>query len=318
MSAEGGTKAIIVALFANVGIAATKFVAWVFSGSSSLLAEAVHSLADSGNQLLLLIGGRKAKRKADVEHPFGYGRERYVYAFLVAIILFTVGGMFSVYEGVQKISNPHPLENVWLPLTVLAVAMVLEGSALRTAVIESNKARGGDSWWQFIRHSKAPELPVILLEDTAALLGLSFAFVGVGLAVITGNPLWDGVGTLMIGVLLVAVAVILAIETKSLLIGEGASLVDQQRIVVAITNGPEVERLIHMRTLYLGPEELLIAAKVAFAADLSLQQVAAHINTVEGRIREAVPIARMIYLEPDVYRREQVHPDASSERREIR
>lgn len=301
MSAGGGKKAIIAALLANSGIAVTKFVAWGFSGSASMLAEAVHSVADTGNQALLLLGGHQAKRKADSEHPFGYGRERYVYAFVVAIILFSIGGVFSVYEGINKLREPHELTNAWLPILVLVIAMVMESFSLRTAVRESNLVRGEQSWIQFIRHSKAPELPVVLLEDIAALTGLVFAFLGVGLTVITGNSVWDAVGTLAIGVLLVAVAVILGIETKSLLVGEGANPADTEAIRDAINADPQVEALIHLKTLYLGPEELLVGAKVAFSPKKRLAELADSINALEVSIRAAVPVARVIYIEPDIY-----------------
>ena len=302
MSASGGTKAIIAAFLANLGIAITKFIAWFFSGSASMLAEAIHSCADSANQLLLIWGGRRARRAADAEHPFGYGRERYVYAFVVAIILFSVGGVFSIYEGVEKLQHPHELENWWLPVLVLAIAITLESFSLRTAVRESNLVRGRQSWIDFVRRAKAPELPVVLLEDVAALLGLVFALFGVGLTVITGDVVWDAIGTLAIGTLLIVVAIILGIETKSLLVGEGASAKDNAAIVAAIEEGDEIERLIHMKTLYLGPDELLVAAKVGFRSDLPLKQVAASIDAIEARIREAVPVARVVYLEPDVYR----------------
>ncbi|MDF2575529.1 MAG: cation transporter [Agromyces sp.] len=301
MSASGGTKAIIAAFLANSGIALTKFIAWFFSGSASMLAEAVHSVADAGNQLLLILGGRQAKKKADKEHPFGYGRERYVYAFVVAIILFSVGGIFSIYEGVDKLQHPHELENWWLPLLVLSIAIVLESFSLRTAVVESNHVRGKQSWVQFVRHAKAPELPVVLLEDIAALLGLVFAFIAVGLTVLTGNPLFDAIGTLMIGTLLILVAIILGIETKSLLVGEGATEADHDKIERAILAGPEADRIIHMKTLYLGPDELLVAAKVGFHGDQRLLEVSTATNVIEQRIREAVPAARVIYVEPDVY-----------------
>ncbi|MFE4468842.1 cation diffusion facilitator family transporter [Leifsonia sp. NPDC056824] len=301
MSAEGGTRAIVAAFAANLGIALTKFIAWAFSGSSSMLAEGVHSVADSGNQLLLLLGGRQAKKKADKEHPFGYGRERYVYAFVVSIILFSVGGVFSLYEGVEKLTHPHPLENWWLPLLVLFIAIGLESFSLRTAVKESNPLRKGMSWPQFIRRAKAPELPVVLLEDVAALIGLVFALIGVGLTVITGNGVWDGIGTVLIGLLLVAVAIVLGIETKSLLVGEGASDVDVAAIERAILAGDEVERIIHMRTLYLGPDELLVGAKLAVAGEQNMLEVSAAIDTIERRIRDAVPVARVIYIEPDVW-----------------
>ena len=301
MSTQGGTKAIIAAMSANLGIAIAKFIAWGVSGSSSMLGEGVHSLADTGNQILLLRGGAVSKKKADAQHPFGYGRERYVYAFVVSIILFSVGGVFSLYEGINKLEHPHPLENAWLPIAVLVISMVLESFSLRTAVRESNHTRGNDSWLSFIRHAKAPELPVVLLEDVAALTGLVFAFVGVVLTTITGNGVFDAIGTIAIGVLLVLVAIVLAIETKSLLVGEGASASDLDRIRDAINAEPDVESLIHMKTLYLGPEELMVAAKIAFASRMKLADVATAINAIEARVREAIPIARVIYIEPDVY-----------------
>lgn len=301
MSTSGGTKAILAALLANLGIAITKFIAFVFSGSSSMLAESVHSLADTGNQALLLLGGRKARKIADASHPFGYGRERYVYAFVVSIILFSVGGVFSIYEGLNKLAQPHELEVPWLPILVLSVATVLESFSLRTAIRESNLVRGKQGWISFIRHAKAPELPVVLLEDVAALLGLVLAMFGVGLTIITGNPSWDAIGTLAIGALLITVAIVLGIETKSLLVGEGANSRDAEKIRDAINAHPDVEALINMKTLYLGPDELLVAAKVAFASKSRLSDVAASINAVEASVRAAVPVARVIYIEPDVY-----------------
>ena len=301
MSTEGSKRAIIAAMFANLGIAIAKFIAWALSGSSSMLGEGVHSLADTGNQLLLLRGGVLSKKAADADHPFGYGRERYVYAFVVSIILFSVGGIFSLYEGIDKLQHPHEVENAWLPIAVLLIAMVLESFSLRTAVRESNHVRGADSWIAFIRHSKSPELPVVLLEDVAALTGLAFALLGVGLTVITGNAAFDAIGTIAIGVLLVLVAIILAIETKSLLVGEGASNADVTRIRDAINAEAQVESLIHMRTLYLGPDELLVAAKVAFSPRMKLSDVATAIDAIEVRVRGQVPIARVIYIEPDVY-----------------
>jgi len=302
VSASGGKSAIFAALLANLGIAATKFIAWGFSGATSLLAEGVHSLADSGNQLLLLLGSKKSRKRADAQHPFGYGRERFVYAFVVSIILFSVGGVFSIYEGIHKLQHPEPLEVWWLPLIVLAISIVLESFSLRTAVKESNPLRGNASWIQFIRHSKAPELPVLLLEDTAALLGLVFAFVGVGLTAVTGNSAFDAIGTLLIGALLVVVAIILGLETKALLVGEGATVEDVQAIEKAIISGGETAGIIHMKTLYLGPDELMVGAKLAFAPELRLSEVATAIDTIEVRIREAVPAALVIYIEPDVAR----------------
>lgn len=302
MSASGGNKAILAAFGANSGIAITKFIAWAFSGSASMLAEAVHSVADAGNQLLLLLGGRKAKRAADADHPFGYGRERFVYAFVVGIILFSIGGVFSVYEGINKLSHPHPLENWWLPVLVLVIAIVLESFSLRTAVHESRAVKGDASWVEFIRRAKAPELPVVLLEDIAALLGLVFALAGVGLTALTGNPIWDAIGTIAIGVLLVSVAIIIALETKSLLVGEGATPEDHESIRSALAGTAGVDRIIHLKTLYLGPDELLVGAKLAMAPTSTLTDVADTINAAEGRVRESVAVARVIYLEPDIDR----------------
>lgn len=278
-----------------------KFVAWIFSGSSAMLAEAIHSVADAGNQLLLLLGGRLAKKKADRDHPFGYGRERYVWAFIVALVLFSVGGLFSIYEGIDKLQNPHELTLWWIPMLVLTGAIIAESFSLRTAVKESNQVRGSAGWISFIRKAKSPELPVILLEDIAALLGLVFAFLGVGLTALTGNPVFDAVATLAIGALLVVVAIVLAIEMKSLLIGEGATEEDWLKIRDIINESESVEALIHMKTLYLGPEELMIAAKVAFPPTSTTQDIARAINDLETHIRRNVEDARVIYIEPDIY-----------------
>ncbi|MEU5864929.1 MULTISPECIES: cation diffusion facilitator family transporter [unclassified Nonomuraea] len=302
MSASGGTKAIIAALSANLAIAVAKFVAAFFTGSSSMLAEGIHSVADSGNQLLLLIGGKRAQRASDKAHPFGYGRERYFYAFVVAVVLFTIGAVFSIYEGWHKISSPAEVDAPIWAFAVLIFAIIAEGFSFRTAVKESNPLRGKQSWFAFIRRSKSPELPVILLEDLGALLGLVFALFGVTMAVVTGDGVWDGIGTLMIGVLLAVIAIVLAVETKSLLLGEGASPEVEEQIRVALEGAPEVTRIIHMRTLHLGPEELLVAAKIAVAHDDTAGEVARGIDEAERRIRDAVPIARVIYLEPDLDR----------------
>ncbi|MEE1759663.1 cation diffusion facilitator family transporter [Streptomyces sp. SP18BB07] len=301
MSASGGTKAIVAALAANLAIAVAKFVAFLFSHSSSMLAESVHSLADSGNQALLLLGGKKAKREATAEHPFGYGRERYIYAFLVSIVLFSVGGMFALYEGYEKIKHPHEIEAWYWPVGVLVFAIIAETFSFRTAIKESNVLRGKKSWTEFVRHAKAPELPVVLLEDLGALVGLILALGGVGLALLTGDGVWDGIGTLCIGILLILIAIVLAAETKSLLLGESAGAENVEKIAKAVVDGDTVTRVIHMRTLHLGPEELLVAAKIAVKHDDTATEVASAINAAEARIREAVPIARVIYLEPDIY-----------------
>lgn len=301
VSASHGSKAVIAAFLANTGIAITKFIAWFFSGSASMLAEAIHSVADAGNQLLLLLGGRLAKKRATPDHPFGYGRERYVWAFIVALVLFSVGGLFSISEGISKIQHPHELDIVWLPLLVLGIAIVLESFSFRTAIKEANQVRGKAGWWKFIRTSKSPELPVILLEDLAALVGLVLAFVAVGLTAITGNPLFDAIGTLFIGVLLIGVAAILAVEMKSLLIGEGATREDNARIVGILNAHKGVESVIHMKTLYLGPDELMVAAKVAFPPQSDIEHVSRTINDLEADLRTQVPTARVIYIEPDLY-----------------
>ncbi|MFC4148211.1 cation diffusion facilitator family transporter [Micromonospora mangrovi] len=302
MSANGGTKAIVAALAANIGIAVTKFIAFLLTGSSSMLAESIHSVADSGNQGLLLLGGRRAKREATPEHPFGYGRERYIYAFIVAIVLFSLGGLFALYEAYHKAADPHPISSwQWVPVAVLVAAIGMEGFSFRTAIKESNQIRGSQSWVRFIRRAKAPELPVVLLEDFGALIGLVFALFGVGMTLLTGNGMWDAAGTAMIGVLLVIIAATLAIETKSLLLGEGADPKELAKIERAVAGGPEVERIIHMKTLYLGPEELMVAAKIAVSPCESAEELARGINAVEARIRAEVPIARVIYLEPDIY-----------------
>jgi cation diffusion facilitator family transporter len=308
--AHEGTRAVVAALVANLGIAATKFVAWAITGASSMLAEAIHSVADSGNQFLLLIGARRSRREATPEHPFGFGRERYIYGFIVAIVLFSVGGLFALYEAFHKyeeVHDGHPNELLesdwwWIPLVVLGAAIVMESFSFRTAIAESNKIRGGRSWPQFIRSAKAPELPVVLLEDLAALLGLIFAFAGIGLTLLTDNGYWDAVGTAAIGLLLVCVAVILAIETKSLLVGESASPHVVRTIRSAIEQTAGIDRIIHLRTLHLGPDELLVAAKVAVDHDDTAASVASAIDAAEASVRSAEPTATVIYLEPDIYR----------------
>jgi cation diffusion facilitator family transporter len=322
VATEGSTRAVIVAMCANIGIAITKFVAYALTGASSMLAEAIHSVADSSNQALLLIGGRRGRRKATPEHPFGYGRVRYVYAFVVAIILFTLGGLFALYEAYHKwheLQEGHPNELLesqwwWVPIVVLLVAIALESTAMRTAIMESNKVRGKVGWIQFVRRAKQPELPVILLEDSGALLGLVFALIGVGMALLTGNAYWDVAGTAAIGILLVIIAVILVIEMSSLLIGEGASEEDTNAIADAIMAGEGVERVIYFRTLYTGPDEILVAAKISIPGMNSGDVIADTIDAAEARIREAVPNVKHIYLEPDIYRANAVAdgPDAES------
>lgn len=302
MSASGSTKAILAALAANAGIAVAKFAGYVITGSSSMLAEAVHSVADTSNQALLLLGQRRAQREATALHQFGYGRSRFFYSFVVALVLFSLGAVFALYEGYHKISHPEPLSAPVVAVAILVVAIGLESYSFRTAMVESKPLKGSGSGWQFIRRSRNPELPVVLLEDSGALLGLVFALAGVGLTILTGNPVWDGVGTLLIGALLAVIAVILMVEMHSLLIGEGATGEELGAIQTALEQTPHVDRVIHLRTQYLGPEELLVGAKIALAPSTDLATVAAAIDAAEAAVRAAVPTARMIYLEPDLDR----------------
>ena len=302
MSTEGSTRAIIAALIANAGIAVAKFVGFLITGSSSMLAESVHSVADTSNQGLLLLGQRQSRREADPLHQFGYGRSRYFYSFVVAMVLFTLGSVFALYEGYHKISHPAELTSPIVAIAILVVAICLEGYSFRTAVKESRPLKGSGSWWRFIRNSRNPELPVVLLEDTGALVGLVFALAGVGLTMLTGEPVWDGVGTIAIGVLLGIIAVVLMIEMHSLLIGEGATGEQDRAIRAALEQTDNIDRLIHLRTQYLGPEELLVGAKIALAPSTDLATVAATINAAEAAIRAAVPAAQVIYLEPDLDR----------------
>ncbi|OAT70787.1 cation diffusion facilitator family transporter [Mycobacteroides immunogenum] len=302
MSAGGSKRAIIAALAANAGIAVAKFIGFAITGSSSMLAEAVHSIADTSNQGLLLYGQRAASKEADRLHPFGYGRSRFFYSFVVALVLFTLGSVFALYEGYHKIHAPEHLQSPIVAVVILGVAIALEGYSFRTAFVESKPLKGGATWWQFIRNSRNPELPVVLLEDSGALLGLAFALFGVGMTILTGDPVWDGIGTVAIGVLLGIIAIVLMVEMKSLLIGEGATAAQEQAILEALAGTDDVERVIHCRTEYLGPEELLVAAKIAITPTADLPRVAATIDAAERRVRAAVPIARVIYLEPDLDR----------------
>jgi cation diffusion facilitator family transporter len=302
MSTAGSTRAILAALLANAGIAAAKFVGYLITGSSSMLAEAVHSVADTSNQALLLFGQRQARKEADALHPFGYGRSRYFYSFVVALVLFTLGSVFALYEGYHKITHPVELTSPYVAVGILVIAIGLEGFSFRTAMVESRPLKGNGSWWRFIRSSRNPELPVVLLEDTGALIGLVLALAGVGLTELTGNPVWDGIGTAAIGVLLGVIAVILMVEMHSLLIGEGATNTEAKAIREALEGTEHVDRLIHIRTQYLGPDELLVAAKIALGADTDLSTVAATIDAAEAAVRAVVPAARVIYLEPDLDR----------------
>jgi cation diffusion facilitator family transporter len=301
VSAGSSSKAIVAALLANLGIAIAKFVGFLITRSSSMLAESVHSVVDTANQGLLLFGRKRAAREADETHPFGYGRDRYFYSFVVALLLFTMGAIFSIYEGVHKIAEPHPVESPLVAIGILVVAVILEGISFRTAIAESRPFKGDRSWWGFIRGATEPELPVVLLEDFGALVGLVLALLGVGLSLVTGDGVWDGVGTVGIGVLLGVIAIILIVEMKSLLLGEGADGATIEAITGALEAG-RVERLIHLRTQFMSPDELLVGAKIALTSGLTVEDVASAIDDAEQRVRAVEPRAKVIYLEPDLDR----------------
>lgn len=308
---EASKKAIVAAFAANLAIALAKVVGFLFTGAASMLAEAVHSGADTTNQGLLFLGGARARKEATAEHPFGYGRERYFWGFVVALVIFSLGSVFALVEGIEKLVTPHELESVGWAVGILLVSMACEGMSLRTAIGESRATKGGESWWRFIRRSKNPELPVVLLEDTGALIGLVLALVGIALAEITGNPRFDAMGSVAIGLLLGAIAVTLVVEMKSLLIGESATPATVRRIREAMESDDAVLRVIHLRTEHLGPEELLVGAKLAFDTTLDVPALAKAIDAVEVLVRAAVPDARVIYIEPDVSRPEPA-PDAAA------
>ncbi|MFW2390717.1 MAG: cation diffusion facilitator family transporter [Polyangiales bacterium] len=298
--ASGSTKAIVAALFANLGIAIAKFVGYAFTSSSSMLAEAIHSVADTSNQALLLLGSRRAAKDATPEHPFGYGRERYFWSFVVALVLFTLGGLFAIYEGWHKLSGEaHEISKVHWAIGILVLGIFLEGYSFRTAIVASRPLKGGASWWEFIRHSRTPELPVVLLEDFGALTGLILALLGVSLAAYTGDSRWDAYATISIGVLLVAIATVLVFEMKSLLIGESARKPVRKKIIDAIEESAGISEVLHMRTQHIGPDQLLVAAEIRMEPGLDTAGVTEAIDRAEERIRAVVPIAAMIYLEPD-------------------
>jgi cation diffusion facilitator family transporter len=300
---DGNRRAVLAALAANLGLAIAKFVGWTFTGAASMLAEAVHSVADTANQALLLWGSASAQRPPTEDHPFGFGRDRYFWSFIVALVIFTLGSLFAIYEGVSKILHPHELSSPGWAVGILSAGIVMEGLSFRTAVREGRRQKGQQGWWEFIRGTKSPELPVVLLEDLGALLGLTIAILGIGLATVTGEARFDAIGSLVIGLLLGVIAIVLAIEMRSLLMGEAASRQDRDAIRAALGATPSVERVIHMRTQHMGPEELLVALKIQFTSGLALEGLADGINDAEARIREAVPAATMIFIEPDIFRR---------------
>ena len=298
MAASGSRKAIMAALIANSGIAVAKFLGFLVTQSSAMLAEAVHSVADVSNQGLLLLGGRRSRREPTATHPFGYGRERYFWSFVVSVVLFSLGSAFAVYEGIEKVRHPHEIHSVGLALAILGTGIVLESWSFRTAIVAASPERRGLSWRKFILQTRNPELPVILLEDAGALFGLIIAAASVSLSAVTDQPRWDGVGTILIGLLLGVIAAVLAREMKSLLIGESADDGDRKAILAAIGETPGVSSVVHLRTQHLGPDEILVGARVAFEPGLDVAAVAAAVDEVEERVRAVVPAAHPIYVEP--------------------
>ena len=298
--ATTGKKTILAALIANVGIAIAKFAGFAITKSSTMLAEGIHSSADSANQLLLLLGTRRAKREPSSKHPFGYGRERYFWSFVVALILFSLGSLFAVYEGIEKIRHPHALNNASWAIGILIFGIFIESFSFRTAIVEAKTIKGETSWSKFVVRSKQPEIPVVLLEDAGALSAMVIALGAITLVKTTGEPIWDGIGTLSIGILLGVIAIILAREMHSLIIGEAASETDRLKIVSVIENNKQVVELVEMRTQHLGPEEILIGVRISFRETLQTKEIAQLINQLENDIRIELDNAGPIFIEPEL------------------
>ncbi|MGN2248182.1 cation diffusion facilitator family transporter [Frateuria sp. GZRR35] len=292
-------KAIFLALGANFAIFIAKLVAAFLTGSGAMLAEAVHSLADCGNQGLLLLGMRQAKKPPSDEYPLGWGRALYFWSFLVAILLFSVGGMFSVYEGVHKLSHPEPLKWPWLALGVLVFGIVAEGISMRGCMQEVNKARGEQGLWTWFRETRSSELLVIFGEDLAALIGLCLAALAVGATMLTGNLLFDAMGTIAIGVLLVVVAVALAVEVKALLIGQGVEPRRRAELMAFLENRPEVAKVLNLITLQMGAD-VMVSVKAKMEACASDRAMIEAINTVERAMKAQFPDIRWSFFEPDL------------------
>ncbi|AEE72902.1 cation diffusion facilitator family transporter [Cutibacterium acnes] len=288
---QGGRKAIIAAASANLAIAVTKAIAWALTGASSMLAEAIHSVADTANQVVLMVGGKESHKEADEDHPFGYETARYLSGFVVAIVIFTLGGHRDELLDSQW---------WWVPLAVVMISLCAEGASLRTALKESSQDREGMTILQYIRKAKAPELPVVMLEDSAAVLGLIFAFLGVGLTLLTHNPIFDGIGSACIGILLVVVARVLSREMKSLLEGESATPESRKAVHDALIHSDGVDSVIYMKTVHLGPETILVAAKIAVDPTDSAFEVARIIDNAEASVRAAEPLVGPLFLEPDI------------------
>jgi len=319
MSAKEGKGAIWTSFAANIGIAISKFIAFLLTGATSLLAESIHSVVDSSNQILLLIGGRQSRQKPTHTHPFGYGRAHFLYAFIVSIVLFSLGGVFAIYEGIEKMLHPEEIISPLIAYVVLLAAMLFEGFALRTALKEAQTFKPkSQNWWQFLQQTKSVNHVVLALEDSAALVGLSLAAIGLTLTLVTGNPMWDGIGTLCIGVLLILVAYFLFNEVKSLLIGEAVDVATEKRMREIILSVEGADHVVDLKTLYVGPMELFVAMKVTVGAEDNASIVAQTIDEIEARLRREFPIARLIYVEPDLYKtKRQQRADDTATRRAL-
>ncbi len=300
MAGKGeSTRAILFALGANLSIACAKGVAAFFTGSSAMLAETVHSLADCGNQLLLLLGMKQARRPASPEYPLGQGRAIYFWSFLVAVMLFTVGGMFSLYEGWHKLHNPEPLRRWGWAVGVLAFGIVAEAFSTRAALQEAAVERRGRSLWRWFRQSRQAELIVIVGEDLAAMAGLSVALVAVLATVVTGNPMWDALGTIAIGALLIVVAVFVAIQIKAMLIGQSVDPSVQAQMRRFLDDRPEIGNVISLITLQLG-NDMLVSVQAEMSEEQSARSLAVQINTIERALKEEFPDVRWSFFEPDI------------------
>jgi len=292
--------AVLVALAANLAVAAAKLGAFLITRSSALLAESLHSLADSANEILLLVGARRSSRPADRRHPFGHARFRYVYAFLVSLTVFWIGGVFAVVEGIAHLASSEPIEDPRWAFGVLAIGALLDGWSLRTTLRSGRSAKGLMSWRQLVRVTKAPELIVIFLEDLGALIGISIAAIGVGLATITGVVVWDAIASIAIGLLLMAIGLVVNRETQSLLLGESATAEMETRIRDAIATTAGIDGVVNLRTIHLGPDDLVIAAAITVDGATDATAIAKSIVDAEASVRAAMPFRTVIYLEPRV------------------
>lgn len=295
---ETSTKSIYYALMANAGIAITKTIAAVITGSGAMLAESIHSFADCGNQGLLFLGLKAAKRKPDAKYPLGYGRATYFWSFVVAIILFSLGGLFSVYEGIHKLTAIEPIESPYIALGVLFFSILLEGFSLWGCLKEINKIRGNKSIPRWVRESRQSELVVVLGEDVAALLGLAFAFGAVIVTMLTGNPVYDAIGSIGIGVLLLIISVIIAIKIKGLLVGQSASPEQVAAITAHLESAPEINKVLNVITLQLG-QTLMVSVKADMKEKQSVAKLIEDINSCERGLKSAFPDVQWSFFEPD-------------------